>query len=173
MEEKNDHLHKYNNVQCPHWDILGGGVILLIFFLFFRLKWSSFIRKCAYQVRTQLRQPFQGSKWPFLVIFGPKMAFQSCQGLWNPLKVPSEGPSCWRTGIQVINCLNLQFDGFWVEKNAFQSTLKIPIFAKIQVLMPFWPSGPLFLIKYPPNWPHMLLAHVLGPPWYLWGGPGS
>ena len=43
-----------------HWDILngfGGGVILL-FFLFFRPKWSSSIRKCAYQVRTQLRQPF-------------------------------------------------------------------------------------------------------------------
>ena len=151
----------------------GRVVILLFFFLFFRPKWSSSIRKCAYQVRTQLRQPFQGSKWPFLVIFGPKMVFQSCQGLWNPLKVPLEGQSCWRTAIQVINCLKLEGEGLWVKKNAFQSTLKMPVFDKIQVLTTFQPSRPLFLTKTPPNWPHMSFAFVLGPHGYLLGGPGS
>ena len=150
-------------------DFLGGGLFFHFFKIFFVPKGQVLIGKAMTRFEPQhatLLEDENGHFWP-------KTAFLSRQGPWSPLKVPSEGPSCWRTGIQVINCLNLQFDGFWVEKNAFQSTLKIPIFAKIQVLTPFWPSRPLFLIKYPPNWPHMLLAHVLGPPWYLLGGPGS
>ena len=101
------------------------------------------------------------------------MAFLSCQGLWCPLKVPLEGPSCWRTRIQVINSRELQGLGFGVKKKLSRAFQKCPILAKIQVLKPFQPSRPLFLTKNPSKWPHIMLAHVLGPHWYLLEGPRS
>ena len=112
-------------------------------------------------------------KVPKTSFFGPKTAFFSCLGLQNPLKVPQEGPSWWRKVIQVIIYLEFQREGFWVKKNALWSTLKLPFLAKIQVLKPFQPSRPLFLTETPPNWPQITLAHVLGPHWYLLGGPRS
>ena len=44
---------------------------------------------------------------------------------------------------------------FWAQKN--------------QVLKSFQPSLPLFLTKFPPNCPYILLVHVLGCHWYLLG----
>jgi len=40
-------------------------------------------------------------------------------------------------GIQVIICLGFHGEGFWVKKGALQSTLKMPVFAKNQVLKLF------------------------------------
>ena len=43
---------------------------------------------------------------------------------------------------------------------------------KMADFKPFRPSRPPILTKFPPNWPHMLLGHGLGPHWHLLGGPG-
>jgi len=55
----------------------------------------------------------------------------------DPPKVAFESQSCWHTGIQVIICLGFHGEGFWVKKGALQSTLKMPVFAKNQVLKLF------------------------------------
>ena len=75
----------------------------------------------------------------------------------------SNGP---KTNKKQLNCfffgqggLKLLFSGqklhFWAQKN--------------QVLKLFQPSLPLFLTKFPPNCPYILLVHVLGCQWYLLG----
>ena len=57
-------------------------------------------------------------------------------------------------------------------KKPFRALWKWLFWPQIQVLKPFWPSGPIFSPKLPPKCPNMMFGYVVGSHWYPYRGPG-